>query len=235
MTSAKVATSTRTRPLSSPDQLAVLVPVLQRPHRVTPLLDSIAKTTRGAQVLFICDPDDVDEQRAIDRALPEYEGRLEVAQLERAGGYAYKINEAAQETDRPLLFIGADDLVFHRGWLDAAARRLSLPVQVVGVNDLIRRRRQHATHFLMTAEYAQQPCLDGSRGPIAEAYDHSFTDDELIATAMARGAYLYAKDAYVEHLHPFGGRGTDDDVYRKGRARFAHDRRTFNRRQALWT
>lgn len=198
-----------------------------------PLLESIANTSPAAEVLFICDPDDIPERRAIQAETRRM--ALRILTVVRRGGWAYKINEAVRETPRRLLFLGADDLDFRAGWFDAAAGRLDDQVHVVGINDLIRRRRTHTTHFLMTAEYAHQPLLDGGRGPVCEAYDHSFCDDELIATATHRGAYAYAEDALVEHLHPFGGRGEDDDVYRKGRAQFRIDKKRFLRRQALWT
>ena len=45
--------------------LVVLVPVLRRPHRVHPFLASLhANTPDPVRALFICDPDDIDEQRA---------------------------------------------------------------------------------------------------------------------------------------------------------------------------
>ena len=42
-------------------ELTILVPVLARPHRVKPVLESAVKATPGADVLFIADPEDTDE------------------------------------------------------------------------------------------------------------------------------------------------------------------------------
>lgn len=210
--------------------LAILVPVLDRPQNVKPLLASIeVATTVPHRVLFICDPDDQAEREAISR-----EAGLMIAP---GGSYAAKIRAGVEATHEPLIMLGADDLRFHPGWFEAALRHIDEGAGVVGVNDTLRRRRRavHATHFLITREYACLPCLDGSPGPLSEAYSHSFTDDELIATATARHAYAYAPDAVVEHRHWLNHAAPDDETYRRGRVRFDEDREIFRKRETLWT
>jgi hypothetical protein len=210
--------------------VAVLVPVLARPHRVRPFLQSLQDTAPGARAVFIADHDDHDELRAIVTNVRPGDGLLTVT----AGGYAAKINLAVRKTTEPLVFLAADDLEFQAGWLHAARQLLADNVHVVGVNDLIpRRRRKHATHFLLTREYALQPTMDGERGPLSEAYEHSFVDDELIATASARNVYRYARGAHVRHEHPMVG-APDDDTYRKGRASYRRDQILFRQRSQIW-
>jgi hypothetical protein len=210
--------------------VAVLVPVLNRPHRVTPTLAAFTATAPGARVLFLADPDDLPEQRALHDA--------EADHALITGGYAAKIAAGVRLTTEPLVFLAADDLIPLPGWYDAARALLVGGVEVVGVNDLIPRRpgrERHATHFLMTRSYAERPCIDGTPGPLHHGYDHSFVDDELIATATRRGVYAYAENAHVQHLHPMTGTAADDTTYRKGRARFRADRQLFHRRSRLWT
>jgi hypothetical protein len=217
--------------------LVILVPVLARPHRVKPLLDSIGATTSDARVLFVTDPDDFVEQRTIRDEAPTFiRAGLGVTELSCAGNYAQKINAALVHTREPLIFLGADDLEFQPGWLDAAKPKLTNGVQVVGVNDLIPRphRPQHATHFLITREYAEQTTIDGGEGPLHTGYSHWAIDDELIATAKHRGVYAYAEDSHVEHLHPFADKAADDSTYCKGRANMRADLRLFARRESLW-
>lgn len=153
------------------------------------------------------------------------------------GSYASKINLAAEQTTELLLFIAADDLRFHPGWLAAAMAHMTDGTAVVGVNDGLARphRPQHATHFLITRAYALEPTADGQPGPLCTAYSHSFVDDEFIATATSRGVYAYAAESLVEHRHWLNGAAQDDDTYRRGRAQFRQDRRTFARRSSLWT
>lgn len=211
--------------------VAILVPVLNRPHRAAPLVASTtAATPEPHRVVFICDPDDHPQQDAVRATGADM--------LIHGGSYARKIRAGIAATTEPLVFLAADDLEFRPGWLPAAVAHLTERVQVVGVNDLLERRpgrEGHATHFLLTRAYAEQPCIDGTPGPLHEGYSHSFVDDELIGTATRRGAYAYAESAHVAHLHPMAGTAADDDTYRKGRARFRHDRRLFLRRRSLWT
>ena len=212
------------------DGVAILVPVLARPQNAAPLLQSIhASTPSPFRVLFICDPGDIAEQGAIARC----GGWM----ISPGGSYAAKIRAGIAATDEPLVFLAADDLRFQPGWLDAARAAISDGAQVVGANDRIRRRHRpaHATHFLVTREYALLPTIDGGPGPLSDAYSHSFVDDELIATAKHRGAYAYAPRAVVEHRHWMNRTAPDDDVYRLGRVRFEQDRSIFTRRSKLWT
>jgi glycosyltransferase involved in cell wall biosynthesis len=208
----------------------VLVPVLGRPHRVQPTLDSILATAPDAHILFIPDPDDEAELDALRAAGAAFSAH--------PGSYAEKINYGVQITHAPVLFFAADDLDWHPGWLEAALEHVDDGAQVVGVNDLCTRRVRrgtHATHFLVTRRYATQRTVDGSAGPLFEGYDHSFVDDEFIAIARFRGVLVIDTEIVVEHRHQINGRAPDDDTYRKGRARLEQDRELFISRSHLWT
>lgn len=216
--------------------LAILVPVLNRPHRVKPLLDSIEASTPGhPAVLFLTDGCGADYEE-IERQEDDHPGVFVLVNPD-GGSYAQKINRGVELTSSSHVFLAADDLDFKPGWFHAAVVAMDSGAEVVGVNDLLRRRprrRLHATHFLMTREYAQQPCLDGGRGPCSEAYAHNFVDDELIATATARGVYTYAPDSHVEHRHWMNQAAEMDATYEKGCSTFEADRRIFEKREALW-
>ena len=215
---------------SSGDSVAVLIPVLRRPDSVRSVLDAFAATTPSATCYFIADPDDALERETLDA--------VGANTLLLGGGYAQKINYAVGQTIEPLVFLGADDLRPQDGWLDAATAELHDGIQVVGVNDLIPRppeRRSHATHFLMTREYAQAPLLDGGRGPLCEGYRAWYCDDELIATATFRGRYAYAENARVQHVHPMAGLADDDETYQLARSFRRDDQRTYAIRSDLWT
>jgi glycosyltransferase involved in cell wall biosynthesis len=217
--------------------LAILVPVLGRPHRVAPLLETIEATTPGRpSVLFLADSGDDAEIAAIERAEDNHLGVLVLLNLE-GGNYAEKINRGVEVTCETFVFCGADDLGFKPGWFEAAKAAMTDDVEVVGVNDLLRRRprrRGHATHFLMTRAYAERATIDDGRGPLHEGYGHNFVDDELIATATSRGAYAYAPNAHVEHLHWMNRRAEMDETYRRGRELFDADRIRFQERESLW-
>ena len=209
--------------------LAILVPVLNRPHRVAPTLESAQAATPNAAVLFIADPDDDDELLALKQAGARY--------MIRAGNYAEKINYAAAHFDRPMLLLGADDLHFHVGWFERAARRLKGDVAVVGTNDLCNRRTQTgelATHPLVARWYLDVGTADETGKLLHEGYRHEFVDQEFTETALARGVYAHATDAIVEHLHPDAGKAPMDSLYAARPARMRQGRKLYRRRRPLW-
>ncbi len=209
-------------------QLAVLVPVLARPHRVIPFLKAM-NVTVDATVLFIADPDDTEELDALEAEGAEF--------ISPGGNYASKIRAGIDATTEPLIFTAADDLLPHGGWFETAKSYITDEIQVVGTNDLCTARvrsGEHSTHFLMTREYADLPCAGGAPGPFFQGYHHWYCDDELVATARMREALHIATDSVVEHLHPITQSAPDDETYIKGRSRSQEDRRTFRVRSHMW-
>lgn len=214
-------------------ELVILTPVLRRPKNVAPLLRSIGETTtRPYRVLFIADPDDDRELSAIEPHLSEGVGLLL-----QPGNYARKINAAVEFTSEPLLFLGADDLRYHAGWLDAAKRLMVDPIGVVGTLDLCNGRVTqgiHSTHSLVSRTYAERGTIDDPGRLLHEAYPHEFVDDEFVQTAIHRGAFAHAADSVVEHLHPWVGKAPSDAIYAASKPRMRVGRRIFRSREHLW-
>jgi hypothetical protein len=205
--------------------------MLGRPGTVQPLLESIGDS---ADVLFICSPHDTttDACRATGRDV------LTVGWEPGPGDYARKINAGYRVTTDPLLFLGACDLRFHPGWLDAAKAKLAPGIGVVGTNDLGNPRvirGDHATHSLVTRAYADLGTIDGQPGILHEGYHHEFVDDELVGTAKHRKAWAFAPDSVVEHLHPSWGKAPTDHLYDAQRIRMAASWRDYRTRRRLWT
>lgn len=211
--------------------LAVLVPVLGRPHRIVPFLQSLAAATPGRyRVVFIADSHDTPTIGAIEKA--------HATPLIVDGNYAHKINKGVHATSEQLLFLGADDLHFHPGWLEAAKAKLTPGIGVVGTNDLCNGRviaGEHSTHSLVTRAYTELGTIDDPTRLLHEGYPHEFVDDEFVQTAMYRGAYAHAHDSVVEHLHPQVGKAPMDDLYAAQRQRMRHGARIYRRRRHLWT
>lgn len=210
----------------------VLVPVLRRTHRVAPLLETLG----DQRVLFICSPDDQAEQETVRAAGAD----LIVLDRQPAhGDYARKIQAGYEATDEPLVFLGADDLRFHPGWLDAAKAKLEPGVGVVGTNDMGNARvmrGDHATHCLVTREYVEKfGTIDEPGKVLHDGYPHEFVDDELVQTAKHRHAWAFARDSRVEHLHPNWGKAPTDALYDQQSKRMRRGRAIFERRRRLWT
>lgn len=215
-------------------QLVVLVPMLGRAHRVVPLLESI-RATCEARVLFLVSPGDVTVHAAVDRAGCE---RLTVAKLP-SGDYARKINAGYRHTTEELLFLAADDLLFHSGWFEAALAHLGPGIGVVGTNDLGSprvMRGEHATHSLVTRSYVDQfGTVDEPGLVLHEGYPHEYVDDELVGTAKHRGAWAFAVESHVEHLHPNWGKARSDALYAQQRSRMRAGAALYQQRRRMWT
>lgn len=219
----------------TPDDLAILVPMLGRAHTIAPLVESITTTTPGAVIVFICTTGD---QAVIDTATATGATVLQMAPRVR-GDYASKINHGYRSTTAPLLFTGACDLRFHPGWFAAAAAQLTDGIGVVGTNDLGNRRvtsGRHATHSLVTRAYADQfGTIDHPGAILHEGYVHELCDDELVGTARHRKAFAMALDSHVEHLHPDWGKADYDAMYRAQKSRLTESRALYAKRRRLWT
>lgn len=212
--------------------LVILVPVLRRPHRVAPLLESI-RVTCNARVLFLCTYGDDAQIDAVDDA-----GEECVIINHHPGDYARKILVGYLMTTEPHIFCGADDLLFHPGWYEAACAKLTEGIGVVGTNDLTNPRvmsGEHSTHSLMTREYIDQyGTIDQLYTPLHLGYWHEHVDDEAIGTAKFRKAWAFAEDSHVEHLHPMAGKAPMDEMYAAQDERMAQSAPIFQRRKRLW-
>lgn len=220
--------------------LSILVPMLGRPHRVRPLLESVWEATPRAEVVWLCTPTDRQVIAEVDRA--SRESTLDCRRISvdyQRGDYARKINTGYRETSRPLLFTGACDLRFQPGWLTAALAELVVGIGVVGTSDGHSARvlaGDHATHSVVSRWYADTyGTIDTPGAVLHEGYWHEYVDDELVATAMSRGAWAFAPGALVEHLHPDHGLAPTDPLYRARPARMRQGRQLFRQREHLWT
>lgn len=215
----------------------VLIPVLNRPHRAAPVVESIT-TTSDARIVFIVSPDDHAEIHAVEAVLRDGDFMLGAPWPQGPGDYARKINLAVEETDEPLIFLGADDLIFHPEWLEHARAKARGAVGVIGTNDLGSPRvkqGRHSTHSLITREYVEKyGTIDQPGLALHEGYRHNFVDDELVNTAKVRRAWSFARLSHVEHLHPSWGKAETDPTYKLGLSGFEKDRATFNKRRRLW-
>lgn len=216
------------------NDVVILVPILNRFHRVEPLVESI-RATCTARILFLCSPGDEAVHEAVDRV---GERRIIVARCQH-GDYARKINVGVRATTEPLLFTAADDLQFEPGWLAAARAAMTDHIGVVGTNDLGSPRvvaGDHATHFLMARWYIEQHgTIDEPGKAMHEGYPHEWVDDEVVGTAKARGVWAFAADSRVRHLHPDWCPEVPRDAHYSGqRRRMQLGRPLFIRRSRLW-
>ena len=210
-------------------EVGILVPVLDRPHRIEPLLQSIAAATDVPyQVYFgASDQPSIDEIRRLGAQLVIDEGGDE-------GSYAKRINRLFRASSEPYVLLAADDLDFRPGWFFAARRVADQINGVVAVNDLY---SVAGVHFLVTRDYIETlgGCVGEPGVVLHEGYRHAYCDDEMRATATARGRFGYASDSIIEHLHPGAGKSQTDHVYQIGAASMSQGQSVFLSRTHLWT
>jgi hypothetical protein len=195
--------------------VAVVVPVLNRPHRAEPFMASLLESTNNAAVYAVAEELDVETQKAwlVAKANLLWSPRTT---------FPEKVNYAYGITDEPWLFLTGDDVAFHIGWLDELLRvAAETGAQVIGSNDLANPRSEdgsHAPHMLISRRYIaeQGASWDGPGVVCHEGYRHMFVDDEIVTVAKQRGVFAFAKDAVVEHLHPVVEKSEVDATYRLG-------------------
>jgi glycosyltransferase involved in cell wall biosynthesis len=218
-------------------RVVVITPVLRRPRNAAKVAASlVASDPEGAcRMLFVCSPDDTDEIAACEATGCDV---LVMDSPHERGDWARKINTAYERSSEPLLFLGADDLHYHPGWLEAAEAKMQGVAKVVGTNDLGNARVMaglHATHMLVARDYVDgYGTIDCPGKVLHEGYWHEFVDDEMVATAMARGVWAHAIHSHVEHLHPLWGKAETDEIYDMQRRRMILGRAVFESRKHLW-
>jgi glycosyltransferase involved in cell wall biosynthesis len=214
--------------------VAVLVPVLNRPENVAPLVASFEKTTgKEAALYFIADNTDRDQIAAIEAAGAQW------LPASRGSTFAQKINAGYEQTSEPWLFVTGDDVKFHPGWV-AAARGLSDRFDVIGTNDTPDTGGNprvaagaHADHFFIRRAYVDEHggALEGL--VCNEAYQHFYADVETIELAKARGVFTPCLASIVEHLHPDLGKAEVDETYKLGWGKREQDMREWQKRAPL--
>lgn len=214
----------------------VLVPVLNRPQNAAPLVESFNATAGPMDELhFLCTPGDDAE---IEACLQTGANVLIVDFQAGWGDYARKMNYGYEHTERPFLFLGADDLTFSPRWWEAALEVME-GNSVVATNDQANaavRRGQFGTHCLVRRTYitVYGASADGPGHFIHTGYDHNFVDRELCHLAESRGEYGFARNAIVKHRHHLWRTAPLDATYEKGIANFTKDQILFYRRAHLW-
>lgn len=211
-------------------EIAVIVPVLNRPHRAAPFMESLRESTDLTQAY--AHANDADASAWLAAGANVLTTPLVT--------FAEKVNDAYGRTFEPWLFLTGDDVTFHAGWADELLRvAAETGAMVVGSNDLTNARAEegsHSPHMLISRQYIADvgASWDGPGVVCHSGYRHMFVDDEIVTVAKQRGVFAYATDAVVEHLHPVAEKSEVDATYRLGwsyaeldKSRFAERMREF--------
>lgn len=219
----------------------IIIPVLNRPQNAAKVVDSILLASTELPIItFVCSPGDREQIAAVELTEQDY---IITDWAPGNGDGAKKWNLGYTHTERPFVFLAADDLEFERGWdervLEVAQKSVS---GVTGTNDdanPLVKRGLHSTHSLVSRRYIDEVGGTWHDGPgvcYHEGYLHQWVDTELVGAAKQRGEWAFARRSVVRHLHPLypqrgGVRTQMDDTYRKALEGAREDMMLFKERQ----
>lgn len=198
-------------------ELAVLVPVLNRPQNVKPLVESfLAGCPDNSTLYFLVSEGDDATMNAIG---PIAMGARVLRTMVRSGDGSWpkKINVgvslAGETYGLPDWFLcAADDITFTPGWWDATKELRDDPqIGVIGTNDSATGQGnprvaagEHTCHPLIRASYIHKfGTIDQPGYAVHEGYHHWCVDDELVWTARLRNAWAFCREAVLDHHHPY--------------------------------
>jgi hypothetical protein len=226
--------------------IPIIIPSYGRADKALAVWANASSNTLGEnEVVFVVEEEDYEDYL---EALVHTTGPDVILTVnQRSKNYGGAVNSALQHggvSHRATeIFMGADDLNFHRGWDQPAMKTLyALPhLQVVGTNDLLNEyvlAGWHATHSLVTREYIEEVggVIDGDLGHVlADGYSHNYVDTEFIGTAKARAVFAPCLESVVEHLHASIGKSEKDATFEKNAEGIQKDCDLYySRRQKWW-
>ena len=223
-------------------ELAVLVPVLNRPGNVAPLVESfLTGCPDDAELYFLANADDETEKMVIYSVLREPNiGWIGFGN--DITTWPEKINGGIGVIRADWYLCAADDIRFTPGWWEATKELRDDPrIGVIGTNDSSDgtgnprvAAGEHTCHPLIRTSYIRdRGTVDRVGMAVHPGYHHWYVDDELIHTAKARHAWAFCRESVVEHLHPYWQKGVWDDTYTLGEKNADEDRQLFESRLPL--
>ena len=215
---------------NSTSLIAVLIPTLNRPHKIAGIVQNLKDTAPMATPYFIIEAHDTATADAIDQV------NAKKIVNKRTASFAGAINTALHETTEPYLFVSADDSYYHPNWTEPLLEKAKT-YGLCAANDMHNRDVQAgnlATCFLLTREYALIACIDEPGVMLHEGYTHNYVDTEITGTAKSRGQFVYCPDSLVEHMHYLWGLAVKDATYDKTLVHINQDEALCNSRKHLW-
>lgn len=225
--------------------LDIFVPVLGRPHRAEPFMESLAESEPGdVRVTVVVSSWDHETAVAWTVVMRELGGRGIAARLgvhvldAEPGSFAQKCNYAFQATagpdPAPWLMLCGDDVAFHLGWWDAFTEHTSGAWSVIGTHTMGPIPDGGTPHPILRRSYVDMVGAgwDGPGVLCHEGYRHNYVDIEIAHAAQDRGTWLYPTDRpiEVEHLARYQHKAPDDETYRISDRTVAADRELYRNR-----
>lgn len=200
--------------------LSFIIPT-RRPARLVDTLTSFHNTTVTYDVEALVVADLPETHSALERIAHIY------SPVPVTAPQAWNLGAATSKAQ--WFGLGADDLLFHPGWIEAVWPLMQERWGVIGINDGADsfNRLGWATHWLVSREF----CMTHMGGVmVPPVYAHGMVDVEVCQLAQRLGMFTYAAGAKVEHLHPDWNKADRDALYERD---LRDDKRMFNIRALM--
>ena len=211
------------------NQIAVLVPTLNRADRLKSVADNIHKNTKiSHKIYFLIERSDINSKAEILRIGENYIFNEGVQ-------YVGAINTGYRNTTEPFIMCASDDLDFRKGWDKACMDVMKdETIGITGPTDswTISKTKKHISHLFIRRSYIEKygGVEDEKNTIYSSKYIHIMCDIETEQTAMKRNAFKWS-DGFVEHNHWFMGTAEKDATYELCQSVSGGDVETFNSRR----
>lgn len=173
----------------------VLLPVLYRPENLRCALQSLKETAPDVGVVVAIEADD-DKSKWVGRS---YNATVAICSEYRAGcARAWNTALAATPGNAWVYVLGADDVIFLPGWIEAAEKALQRlgGSGLIGLRDNRKNEKYPATHYAMTKDYL----IQHNGGVMAcPHYVLEGVDVEAIERAKCASKYALTDEVCIEH------------------------------------
>ena len=204
-------------------KVSVVIPSRDRPERLRACIEQLQLVSPEVEIVVVIDTGD-DGTVAVAEDL---KCKIVMNDDDLGPGHCWNLGAAAASGDAFVL--GADDLKFYSGWLEAALVGLAKlnMVGLVGFNDMSPNAGKLATHYLISKNYAANE-WGGVMAP--GGYRQHFTDNEATVRARRDKCFHYAEDSVVEHLHWIWDKAENDESYQVGQESYGDGASLFEKR-----
>jgi hypothetical protein len=215
--------------------VAILLPTKGRAHQAASRIgDLLAPDTPDGVTLSVFVAIDTDDKKTLSaiKNLAKEHDEIQIVKRQPDTTAVQGWNAAyarACELGADWVVLGADDVEFKRGWLDAALKAATDDAQVVGLNDGHTDMPNYGAHYMATVAFMEENAGGVMAPPM---YTSWWFDREICEKAHALGLYAYTPEAVIEHHHPDWGLAEMDETYEEAWPSHAIDARIYRRRRA---
>ena len=208
-------------------KISIIVPTFCRPVQVRDYTEQLIRTVEGLDTEIIVVAEVNEDALSLVKELPV----ITTFHKDWRGSMA-NWNIGAGMATGDVLVLGADDLWWMDGWLEAALEQMEIAdCCYCGINDLLPPNGWDGDprHWVITRQGIVDYCGGCIMPPV---YTMTFGDNEIAARLRRANQYTWCKQAMVDHRHANAGKAKMDRAYMNMQRYLYHDQVIFEQRKA---